>query len=85
MTDIRYWTQLATEQFPPSSIVAQAKAAERAGFEAVNVSDHFQPWWEGGESGHAATDELTPPHGRGTAPRAWSRARLAWGTSALSG
>ena len=53
MTEIRYWTQLATEQFPPSSIVRQATAAERAGFEAVNVSDHFQPWWEPGHSGHA--------------------------------
>ncbi|HEX6116394.1 MAG TPA: TIGR03557 family F420-dependent LLM class oxidoreductase [Solirubrobacterales bacterium] len=53
MTEIRYWTQLATEQFPPSSIVRQAGAAERAGFEAVNVSDHFQPWWEPGHSGHA--------------------------------
>ena len=53
MTEIRYWTQLATEQFPPSSIVRQAAAAERAGFEAVNISDHFQPWWEPGHSGHA--------------------------------
>ena len=53
MTEIRYWTQLATEQFAPSSIVRQAEAAERAGFEAVNVSDHFQPWWEPGHSGHA--------------------------------
>jgi coenzyme F420-dependent glucose-6-phosphate dehydrogenase len=51
----RYWTQLATEQFPPSALVAQAVAAERAGFDAVNVSDHFQPWWEPGESGQAWT------------------------------
>lgn len=50
---MRYWTQLATEQFPPSAIVAQARAAEQAGFDAVNVSDHLQPWWEPGESGHA--------------------------------
>lgn len=33
----------------------QATAAERAGFDAVNVSDHFQPWWEPGESGQAWT------------------------------
>jgi coenzyme F420-dependent glucose-6-phosphate dehydrogenase len=50
---MRYWTQLAMEQFPPSGIVSQAEAVERAGFDAVNVSDHFQPWWEPGESGHA--------------------------------
>jgi coenzyme F420-dependent glucose-6-phosphate dehydrogenase len=50
-----YWVQLATEQFPPSALVRQAALAEQAGFEAVNVSDHFQPWWEPGESGHAWT------------------------------
>jgi coenzyme F420-dependent glucose-6-phosphate dehydrogenase len=49
----RYWTQLAMEQFAPSSIVEQAVAGEGAGFDAVNVSDHLQPWWEPGESGHA--------------------------------
>jgi coenzyme F420-dependent glucose-6-phosphate dehydrogenase len=26
---------------------------ERAGFDGLTVSDHFQPWWEPGESGHA--------------------------------
>lgn len=41
------------EQFPPSSILEQAVGAERAEFDAVNVSDHLQPWWEPGESGHA--------------------------------
>jgi coenzyme F420-dependent glucose-6-phosphate dehydrogenase len=43
-----YWVQLATEQFPPSKLVDQAVAAERAGFDAVNVSDHYKPWWEPG-------------------------------------
>jgi coenzyme F420-dependent glucose-6-phosphate dehydrogenase len=50
---MNYWVQLATEQFPPSALVRQARAAERAGFDGINVSDHFQPWWEPGESGHA--------------------------------
>jgi coenzyme F420-dependent glucose-6-phosphate dehydrogenase len=50
---MRYWTQLATEQFPPSELVEQAVEAERAGFDGVNVSDHFQPWWEPGHSGQA--------------------------------
>ncbi len=50
---MHYWVQLATEQFPPSELVDQAIEAERAGFDAVNVSDHFQPWWEPGESGQA--------------------------------
>jgi coenzyme F420-dependent glucose-6-phosphate dehydrogenase len=50
---MRYWTQLATEQFPPSDIVRQAVGVEAAGFDALNTSDHFQPWWEPGEAGHA--------------------------------
>ena len=52
---MRYWVQLATEQFPPSELVDQAIEAERAGFDGINVSDHFQPWWEPGESGQAWT------------------------------
>lgn len=50
---VKYWTQLGTEMFAPSGIVAQAVEAERAGFDALNISDHLQPWWEPGESGHA--------------------------------
>jgi coenzyme F420-dependent glucose-6-phosphate dehydrogenase len=50
---MRYWVQLATEQFAPSALVRQAVAAERAGFDGMNVSDHYQPWWEPGESAHA--------------------------------
>jgi coenzyme F420-dependent glucose-6-phosphate dehydrogenase len=53
MSEIRYWTQLATEQFPPSDLVQQAVETERAGFDGLNVSDHYQPWWEPGESCHA--------------------------------
>ena len=53
MTETAYWIQLATEQFAPSDLVRQAIGAERAGFDAINVSDHYQPWWEPGESGHA--------------------------------
>jgi alkanesulfonate monooxygenase SsuD/methylene tetrahydromethanopterin reductase-like flavin-dependent oxidoreductase (luciferase family) len=32
-----YWVQLATEQFPPSALVRQARAAEQAGFDGINV------------------------------------------------
>lgn len=52
---MRIWTQLPTEQFTPRELVACARAAEEAGFDALNVSDHLQPWWEGGESGQAWT------------------------------
>jgi coenzyme F420-dependent glucose-6-phosphate dehydrogenase len=53
MSEVRYWTQLATEQFGPVELVRQAAEADRAGFDALNVSDHYQPWWEPGESPHA--------------------------------
>lgn len=68
---MRYWIQLATEQFPPSALVRQAAEAERASFDALNVSDHYQPWWEPGESGHAwallgAVGQATSKLGVGT-------------------
>jgi coenzyme F420-dependent glucose-6-phosphate dehydrogenase len=68
---VKYWVQLATEQFPPSALVKQAVAAEQAGFHAINVSDHYQPWWEPGESAHAwallgAIANATERAGRGT-------------------
>ncbi len=53
MTETRYWIQLAMEQFPPSDLVRQAVEVEAAGFDGLNVSDHFQPWWAPGESGQA--------------------------------
>jgi TAT-translocated FGD2 family F420-dependent dehydrogenase len=35
---------LAHEQFTPPELVEQGVAAERAGFDGVWASDHFQPW-----------------------------------------
>jgi coenzyme F420-dependent glucose-6-phosphate dehydrogenase len=49
----RYLHLCAHEQFPPDALLAQAVAAEKAGFDGVGCSDHIQPWWEPGESGHA--------------------------------
>lgn len=51
MTD--YWFSASHEQFPPSALLRQAVQAEAAGFDGIGCSDHFQPWWPGGESGHA--------------------------------
>ena len=53
MTDTRYFFGCAHEQFPPDDLLKQAVEAEQAGFEGIGCSDHFQPWWEPGESGHA--------------------------------
>jgi coenzyme F420-dependent glucose-6-phosphate dehydrogenase len=49
----RYFLGLAHEQFPPEDLLRQAVEAERAGFDGISCSDHFQPWWIPGHSGHA--------------------------------
>ena len=41
------------EEFPPEALLRHVVAAERAGFDGIGCSDHLQPWWEPGESGHA--------------------------------
>src|SRR4051794_41306609 len=53
MTDTRYFFACGHEQFPPDDLLKQAVEAEEAGFDGLACSDHFQPWWEPGESGHA--------------------------------
>ncbi len=50
---MRFFHFCAHEQFPPSDLLRQAVEAERAGFDGIGCSDHLQPWWEPGESGHA--------------------------------
>jgi G6PDH family F420-dependent oxidoreductase len=35
---------LSSEEFGPRELVRQARLAERAGFEALWISDHFHPW-----------------------------------------
>ena len=35
---------LSSEEFTPQQLVAQAKGAEQAGFEALWISDHYHPW-----------------------------------------
>ena len=50
---MRVFYGAAHEQFPPDDLLEQAVAAERAGFAGIGCSDHLQPWWEPGESGHA--------------------------------
>lgn len=43
--DVRYVVALGHERFSPSELLAQAVAAEEAGFDAVCCSDHLAPWW----------------------------------------
>jgi coenzyme F420-dependent glucose-6-phosphate dehydrogenase len=71
----RYFFGASHEEFSPDDLLRQAVAAERAGFDGISASDHLQPWWEPGESGHAwvwlgaaaqATDRI--PIGTGVTP-----------------
>ena len=43
--------KVATEAFGPKQVVEQAKLAERAGFDFVELSDHYHPWLE--SQGHS--------------------------------
>jgi coenzyme F420-dependent glucose-6-phosphate dehydrogenase len=72
---MRYFHFCAHEQFPPDDLLRQAVEAAGAGFDGIGCSDHLQPWWEPGESGHAwvwlgavgqATKEV--PFGTGVTP-----------------
>jgi coenzyme F420-dependent glucose-6-phosphate dehydrogenase len=38
------------EQFPPEDLLESAVEADRAGFDAIDVSDHFHPWSEAGQA-----------------------------------
>jgi G6PDH family F420-dependent oxidoreductase len=44
--------KLATEAFGPQELIRQAVLAEQAGFDFVEMSDHYHPWLE--EQGHSA-------------------------------
>src|SRR3954453_15658157 len=48
----RYFIGISQEEFPPEDLLRQAVEAEQAGFDGISSSDHLQPWWEPGESGH---------------------------------
>jgi coenzyme F420-dependent glucose-6-phosphate dehydrogenase len=53
MTAPRIWFAASHEEFPPSALLEQAAAAERAGFDGIGCSDHFAPWFPEGQSGQA--------------------------------
>jgi len=44
VSDVRIGYFLSTEEYGPADLLAQARAAEAAGFEALWISDHFHPW-----------------------------------------
>jgi coenzyme F420-dependent glucose-6-phosphate dehydrogenase len=48
----RFFYGASQEEFPPEELLRQSAAAAEAGFDGISSSDHLQPWWEPGESGH---------------------------------
>ena len=50
---VRYYLGCMHEQYHPRELLEQAVEGERAGFDGISCSDHFQPWWEPGHSGQA--------------------------------
>jgi coenzyme F420-dependent glucose-6-phosphate dehydrogenase len=51
----QFWFAASTEQFTPSQMLEQAKAADAAGFDGIASSDHFAPWWPDGRGSFAWT------------------------------
>jgi coenzyme F420-dependent glucose-6-phosphate dehydrogenase len=50
---MQYWFANSTEEFTPSAMLEQAKAADRAGFDGLGTSDHFAPWFPDGQAANA--------------------------------
>ncbi|WP_189331296.1 TIGR03557 family F420-dependent LLM class oxidoreductase [Actinoplanes ianthinogenes] len=48
---MRFGYKLMAESFDPKELIRQAVRAEQAGFDFVEISDHFHPWLE--EQGHS--------------------------------
>ena len=42
--DARVTSPMSCEEYAPAELVAQARAAEQAGFHALWISDHYHPW-----------------------------------------
>lgn len=47
---IRFGWKAGAEQYPPQELLEYAVAAEQAGFDSIDVSDHFHPWSEQGQA-----------------------------------
>src|SRR3954469_11562934 len=73
-TDTQFWFAASTEEFPPSQMLEQARAAEAAGFDGTAASDHFAPWFPGGQGSQAwvflaaAGQHTTGPLGTSVTP-----------------
>jgi coenzyme F420-dependent glucose-6-phosphate dehydrogenase len=73
-TDTQFWFAAATEEFLPSEMLEQARAAEAAGFDGTTASDHWAPWFPDGRGSSAwaflgaAGQHTTGPLGTSVTP-----------------
>ena len=73
-TDTQFWFAAATEEFLPSEMLEQARAAEEAGFDGTAASDHWAPWFPDGRGSSAwaflgaAGQHTTGPLGTSVTP-----------------
>ena len=47
---LQFGWKAGPEQYPPTELCDYAVVAEQAGFETIDVSDHFHPWSEAGQA-----------------------------------
>lgn len=47
---VKFGWKAGAEQFPPTDMLNHAVRAEQAGFDLIDVSDHFHPWSEEGQA-----------------------------------
>jgi coenzyme F420-dependent glucose-6-phosphate dehydrogenase len=52
-TDTQFWFAASTEEFMPTEMLEQARAAEEAGFDGTATSDHWAPWFPDGRGSSA--------------------------------
>jgi coenzyme F420-dependent glucose-6-phosphate dehydrogenase len=48
-----FWFAASGEEFTPTEMLAQARAADEAGFDALGASDHWAPWFPEGRGSQA--------------------------------
>jgi coenzyme F420-dependent glucose-6-phosphate dehydrogenase len=74
MSDVKFWFAASTEEFTPTQMLEQARAAEQAGFDGLGASDHFAPWFPDGMGSQAWVtlaaigQHTTLPIGTGVTP-----------------
>jgi coenzyme F420-dependent glucose-6-phosphate dehydrogenase len=59
---VRIGWKAGPEQYNPTELLAYAVSADKAGFDVLDVSDHFHPWSEDGHAPFSWTWLVSPIH-----------------------